>query len=295
MELFELSTEFTNIWNTFFLPMVQFAVVIAVVYFILGKNFFQTLHNSIVEFDGIYFKKENGIYRPITSMQKRITQLVKSNNIFSCFIILLFIYATHKLIFWVAQLFPFTYYYISENLLLFSADEHTIASIWSYCPDIPFSELPQQISILSLDSDIAKYNSYTSYFVNINSLFIFILVLSIILFFVPKPQKRLKRLKKILITVLLSLIIIAIAHLYNFRNIVDETEQKCYYVLNHYQLENGNTPEDNEEFENCLEKVKEQKSWIATTEHNEVFGFTLKSNINFQKLYELIQAISYKM
>lgn len=296
MELFELSTEFENVWNVFFLPVIRFAVVIVVIYFILGKNFFQTLHNSIVEFDGMYFKKKNGIYRPTTSMQKRIAQLIRSNNIFSCSIILLFIYATDKLIFWVAQLFPFASYYIPENLLLFSVDEDTIASLWSYCPGIPFSNLWEQISILSLDSDITEYyNSYTSDFIDIESLFMFILVLSIILFFVPKPQKKVKRLKKIFVTVLLSFFIITIAHLYNFSNIVHETEQKCYYVLNYYQLENGNTPEDNEAFENCLEKVKEQKSWIATTENNKVFGFTLRSSINFQKLYELIQEISYKM
>lgn len=295
MELFELSTELTNIWNTFFIPVAQFIVVIAVVYFILGKKFFQTLLSNNVEFDGIYFKKKNGIYRPITSAQKRITQMIKSNNIFSCFIILLFIYSTHKLIFWVAQLFPFTYYYIADNLLLFSVNEHTIASIWSYCPNIPFSELPQQISVISLDSDVTKYNTYTEYFSNINNLCIFVIVLSIILFFIPKPQKTVERIKKIFVTVLFSLLFISIAHLYNFSNIVNENEQKCYYVLNHYQLENGNSPEDNVEFENCLEKVNEQKSWIATTEHNEVFGFTLKSNINFEKLYKLLQSISYKI
>lgn len=289
MELFEIGSVFTTVWNTFFVPVVQFAIVIGVVRFILGSDFFNELHSNMAEFDGILFKKKNGIYRPVTSIHRRICQMVKSNNVF-CFVILLcLVYAMHELIFWVAQIFPLTYYYSSVNLLLFSASEHTIASIWSYCPDLSFSELPELILQRSTD----RYTAPTHFF-EVNSLCIFILVISIILLFVSfhKKVKRLKR-KRILVTVLLSLTVMAIAYLYNFSHIVNNVEQNCYYVLHHYQVENSNTPA-NDIYLDCLYKVEKEKDYRANSDHNEVFGFRFKPNIDFQQLYKLTRTISFK-
>lgn len=294
MEFFELSTKFSDVWNTLFFPLIQFVFVVLTVYFIVGKEPHYKNRNKIIEHGGMLFRKRKGLYCPIIPLQERIHKLMKSNAIISSLVLLISIFTIRKAIYLVAYFFPITYYYVPTNLLLFTVDETIIASIWSYCPEIPFSELPYQINRLSQTNGIEHFNESLPVFVEINSLCTFLLILSVILIFLPKPIKRVKRLRRALLVIIITMITMGIMHVYDFSNTIHVTEQKCINVLQQYQLENPGKPSDNPEYLNCFTRLEDEKRLSEIRGYTAIFGFTFKNNIDdLGKLFLVITKLSF--
>lgn len=80
MELYEISSEFANIWNTFFSPFVEFAVICAVIYFITGEELEESVgRKKVVTFQEIQFRKKKGVYVPISRGEKKLFEILRSN------------------------------------------------------------------------------------------------------------------------------------------------------------------------------------------------------------------------
>ncbi len=290
MEVFEVGNNIASIWNIFFWPFIEFLIITLVVYFLVGKELWNHVKkNLFVKRDNIVFRRRKGIYLPLSTFEKQLIEYLKSSSLLVLVIVLVLIYATQKIVHFVANLIPITYYFRGDQILL-TINDDIISSIWSYCPNLPFIELYNKIQQLAETGDAFQYDTFTSNFYNAVSLFEFLFILGIITIIVPQVRKHLKCIKKALLLIAFSFIFTIIAYECQFSHFISQTEQKAYYALTQYQLE-GDSEAAAKEKEACLAKLK-----LLHNESNRdepIIGFTLKYKIDMDSLKYLLKSISF--
>lgn len=206
MQNFEIShslTDITQIWEAFFYPVVSAVVVFSFSYFLMGKEYFNKVYRNhkLIKIDDRYYrqryikiKKNNtrgdggkkAIYVPVPGMEEKFVTVFQ-NPIF--FIIGLLVYSIYKVINLCSSIYPLTYGFNGETLLLYSVSPESIAEVWAYFPDYSLELLYRKINTLGTECSYAKYADYGAIYL-FCKLSEFCSILCIVKLFLVKPKVK---------------------------------------------------------------------------------------------------------
>lgn len=291
MEIFDLSSEINSTWDTFFFPIIEFIVTAFVIRYLLSKNMFEKIKNLIIFEKGCYFRKNKGLYVPLPKTYNKLIETTFSNPLYILILFLVLVFALDRLIVFSSAFNPVKFVYNPENLLRYSVDNYTIASLWSYHPNLELYELCNLIS----QENPTVYNQTQESIHNILIFLQFIELLAIIMFIINIIKDRKMSLRCIGI-LLVFVILTLVFYLILFYSMTDTMEQNCYSVLNKFQIENELITEDNAMFNECLKKLKSSEKVDVFFSENYVFGFMIKIfdfTVTYRDLVEFIESICY--
>lgn len=276
MEAIEALGNIDAIWRMFVFPFIYTGSFLILLWFVLGKNRICQLINikfKREEYEGQKYKLKNSIYIPISRYEKLICNILINHKIFILVASLTFIYSYGKIIYFIGNIFPITYSYVSSSLIIKSINENTIAELWSYYPNFSFNQLCNKIIDVGQNSDYVKYNM--NHYFEFQSFFEF----CIIFFLFYCVYNLIKRKWRICIKCMVIIIISSFLLYCTFFLAVDRQctilQQECYYTLNQIELSNDYIF-IKDSTDKYYDKVKEIKKYSGNS-----WNVIWKYNINF--------------
>lgn len=278
MQNFEIShslTDITQIWEAFFYPVVSTIVVFAFSYFLMGKEYFNKIYRDykFIKIDDRYYKQRHikvsknnkkcdndkkTIYVPISGMEEKFV-IVFQNPIFFIIGLLLLVYTVYKIINLCSSIYPLTYGFNGEALLLYSVFPESIAEVWTYFPDYSLELLYQKINTLGAECSYAKYADYGAIYM-VCKLSEFCSLLCIVKLFLVKP--KIKEIFKSGLCFLLCLCMVIFSHFLQFQKDVKVLQQKTYYVREQVELDDPLIIVDNDRYALALKKVENELQYV---------------------------------
>nr|WP_300838081.1 hypothetical protein [uncultured Acetatifactor sp.] len=298
MENFEISDSLigiTKIWEAFFLPIVSAVIVFLFIYFLMGKQYIYHIYQKykIIKIDNKYFrqkhikikkkysvkrsKDKNIILIPLSERNEKIVTAFQNPVVFIIGILLL-VYTIYKLMNLCSNLYPITFSFNGEAMLLYSTPKECVAEIWAYFPEYTLASLYHKISILGEECSYAKYADYSAIHV-FGSISKFCSILCVINFFLHKPQ--FKTYIKTLFLLFSCLIAVVLSFYFQFQKNAKVLEQKAYYVEEQLVLDAPSVATDINAYRIAIGKVENELRYID----NSIFYDSFHINIVFLRRY----------
>lgn len=253
----QFTNEISSFWHTLFLPLFFNALLILVIYLLLGKSRFLNLCETIFLKSKTKFVQKKGVYVPV---EQTITNRLYSkfignaeiNPLIKLFIFLLFIYGINQAMGFFLGAFTITQNY---KVLFASVHESSIAEIWSYYPDIKsvnslYHTIMLKYNSLGIDRyQTADISFYFDQYLRMG------LIIALIFPILPiNKRRRFRSMFRSICVMLLLTTILSLVYLNYMNKNNSNVEQKCYVVLS--SLNNGNSKHYSEyiEYYELIEK-----------------------------------------
>ena len=181
------------------------------------------------------------------------------NPIFFIIGLLLLVYTVYKIINLCSSIYPLTYGFNGEALLLYSVSPESIAKVWGYFPDYSLELLYQKISTLGTECSYAKYANYNAIYM-FRRLSEFCSVLCIVKLFLTKL--KVKELFKTVFLFLICLCMVIFSYFLQFQKDAKVLEQKTYYVCKQVELDEPLISVDVERYALAYNKVQSELWYV---------------------------------
>lgn len=285
MQNFEIShslTDITQIWEAFFYPVVSTVIVFAFLYVLMGREYLSKVYHDhkLIKVDDRYYRQKHikikkgntrgnvakkTIFVPVSGMEDKFVAIFQ-NPIFFIIGLLLLVYTVYKIINLCSSMYPLTYGFNGEALLLYSVSSESIAKVWVYFPDYSLELLYRKISTLGMECPYAKYADYSAIhmFCKLSE---FCSVLCIVKLFLVKP--KIKELFKTGLLFLFCLCMVIFSYFLQFQKDAKVLQQKTYYVREQVELDDPLISFDIDRYVLASQKVENELRYVK---HKAFYG-----------------------